>query len=46
MDAVGFGDRQCALRNVIGGQRGMKQCKTNSTVKRSEAEHNIIKLMV
>lgn len=38
---------RCALRNVIGGaKRNETQCRSSSTVKRNEAEHNIIKLMV
>lgn len=47
MDAVGFGDRAMCIEECDwGAKRNETQCKNSSTVKRNEAEHNIIKLMV
>ena len=46
MDAVGFSDRaMCIEECEWGANRNETQCKNSSTVKKNEAEHNIIKLM-
>jgi len=47
MDAVGFSDRAMCIEECDwGAKRNETQCRNSSTVKRNEAEQNIIKLMV